>query len=101
LVYRDSPAEGPSFYDSVKDEVAMDQGEISLVAEPFFFPFSDLPKINYAWKMNDADVQTPKKPDVLTVRNTTGGSGESQISLAASDPLNIFHQAVYDFLIKF
>lgn len=96
IFYKEDPLEGPNYSRALAGEYKMENSEIGVRAEPYFFSNSGARKINYGWTINGGSVKTESLPNVLFLR-TAGGSGSSLVNVSAKNPINIF-QAAENFL---
>ena len=92
IFYEESPLEGVKYNKALTGDVQMEQDEIIIEAEPYFFSLSDLGKISYEWMMNSEKIIPEEFPNVLSLRKGET-SGRSLIELKASNPSNVLQYA--------
>lgn len=103
LVYNVDPLSGIDYDHPLGREVELNKEEITLVAQPFFFPIAHLkePGLRYTWGVNGQRVTTDEeRPRLITLRQGVG-AGESNISLSIKDPFDILITAATGFLVRF
>lgn len=80
IFYKKSGADGILYNKALKNEEALLENEMTIVAEPYFMTTKGGDDFNYAWKINGNIVETPSKKNEMTVRPTSRG-GYATISL--------------------
>lgn len=99
LLYEDSPLYG-RLYNQAIQEANLIQNEISVVAEPYFFSSAGTyPFLTFIWKINNELI--PNSQNILTLRNDSGSTGSSRISVEAKNTLSILESAKTNSLINF
>jgi len=92
IFYKKSPTDGILYNNSLGKESAMNEDEVTLVAEPYFMSIvGNEDSINYAWKINSNTVATPSKKTEITVRPTSRG-GYAIIDLAIENIGELFQK---------
>jgi hypothetical protein len=92
VFYEESPLEGVKYNKALTGDIQMEQGEIIIRAEPYFFSLGDLEKISYEWMMNGEKIIPEEFTNVLSLRKGET-SGRSLIELKASNPSNVLQYA--------
>lgn len=92
VFYEESPLEGPKYNKALIGDVQLEQDEIIVRAELYFFSIKDLEKISYEWFMNEEKVLPEEFPNVLSLRKGES-SGGSLIDVKISNPANILQYA--------
>ena len=76
--------------------------ELSVTAVPFYFNAGTEPvSLQYKWTMNGQSIASQSDPSTLTVRNTTGASGNSTVGLQISNLLKTLQFASDSMSITF
>jgi len=85
LFYEDNPLFGILFNNAFGDETVFPGKELTLVAEPYFFPNANLlePNLSYSWSLNGAIVKNTGR--TITFRNESGTKGNSVLTLTATE----------------
>jgi len=92
LLYEESPLEGPKYNRALTGGVQLEQDEIIVRAEPYFFSIKDLEKLSYEWFMNKEKVIPEESSNILSLRKRES-SGRSLINVKISNPANILQYA--------
>lgn len=103
-VYTDEPLLGVNYGQAVSGNITLAQPEISLVAEPYFFPKTDVTnqKIEYDWQLNSQKVvPNPNDNRQVTFVAPSGTKGENSVSLEVKSLENLFQKAKREFKILF
>lgn len=93
LFYEKDPLLGVLYNHPINSSFDLTKTEFSISAEPYFFSNdeSDESTINYNWSINGKSAQNNDR--VITLRNNTGGEGDSLVSLAVNSVKKIFQDA--------
>lgn len=100
IFYKKSPSEGILYNNALQNEIFMDEDEMTVAAEPYFI--SDRNNTNdnvYSWKINDSEVDTPAKRNLITLRPTARG-GYAKINLEIENTLKLFQKVGQQLLIN-
>ncbi len=92
VFYEESPLEGPKYNKALVGEIQLEQDEIIVRAEPYFFSTKDLKKLSYEWFMNEQKIFSEEFPNIFFIRKGES-SGSSIIGVKISNPLNILQYA--------
>ena len=101
IFYKNSPLEGVLFNDALADETTLEDGEIGVRAEPFFFSLGDLDGKSYKWLMNGNKIGAEKLPNVLNLRPDKGVNGFSMIDLRIQNFIKVMQSARKSLKINF
>ena len=94
IFYEKHPLYGVRYERALTDDTVVSGGEMSIVAEPFYFstPTRDR-SVSYKWEVDgDAIAGSEVAGSTITVRGT-GASGSFNISVSAEKPGSIFQRA--------
>ncbi|ETB64085.1 TPA: hypothetical protein DIC38_00800 [Candidatus Nomurabacteria bacterium] len=91
LFYKKSPTEGVLYSEAIKDDSYLEEDEITLVAEPYFFSIENPKSIVYNWKVNNKSIDTPSKKTEVTLRPASRG-GYATIGLTMEDMSALFQK---------
>ncbi len=81
LFYKKSFSDGILYNEALTNDVFVGDDEFTIVAEPYFLSLKDnTDTFDYIWKINDAEVATPKNPREISMRPTSRG-GYAVISI--------------------
>lgn len=92
VFYEESPLEGPKYNRALTGDIQLEQDEIIVRTEPYFFSIKDLEKLSYEWFMNEEKIIPEEFPNVLFLRKGES-SGRSLIDVKVSNPLNVLQYA--------
>lgn len=104
VLYEDDPLTGVTYHQALGQELNLDQPEISIVAEPFFFDWTAglEKKIDYDWRLNDKKIiSNPAEQKVATFAVPEGGQGSNLITVLAKNTKNTLQSARRNLVIKF
>lgn len=91
--YENDPLLGV-LYNRNLSSYTMQGKELSITAVPFYFNAGTEPEsFQFKWTMNGQSIASQSDPSTLTVRNTTGVSGNSTIGLQISNVLKVLQFA--------
>jgi hypothetical protein len=101
LFYEDHPLLGAWYNRTLSTELNLTKKEFSVSAEPYFFSneVSETPTLLYNWSLNSKAVTNPGR--TITLRNETGGGGNSSLSLAMRGLKQTFQTASRSLTIHF
>jgi hypothetical protein len=92
IFYKKSPSEGVLYNNALNKEMAMQEDEMTLVAEPYFLPIKgNLSNFNFTWQINGKNIQTPLSKKELTVRPTDRG-GVATLNLIVENVNELFQK---------
>lgn len=101
LFYRDRPMEGIDYGSAIEKEFDFSGNEISIRAEPYFFPKKALRAAKYDWKMNNRKIHPEGNKNTVNFGFEPGSSGSALIWLKISNPYRILQFAEKAFSINF
>jgi hypothetical protein len=100
-LYENDPLLGV-LYNKNLSNYTMQGKEVSVTAVPFYFNTGAEPaQLEYKWTMNGQSIASQTDPATLTLRNTTGASGNSTIGLRISNVLKTLQSASNSMSITF
>lgn len=101
LFYKVHPLLGVRYERPLGSEVTLSEKDISLRAEPFFFSNgkNEAGAISYTWVLNGKTIVNPGR--AITLQNTEGVKGESQLSLGMYGIKKTFQSASQVIRLKF
>lgn len=92
IFYKNKPIEGVLYNNALNGEIQLNDSEISVKAEPFFFSKRNMKSLKYEWTMNGEKISSDEAPNIVTLR-AEGGTGSANIGLRMSNPINILQFA--------
>jgi len=92
VLYEESPLEGTKYNRALAGDVQLEQDEITVRVEPYFFSIRDLGKLSYEWLMNGEKVFSEEFSNAFSFRKGES-SGRSLVNVKASNPSNILQYA--------
>ena len=93
IFYKKSPTEGILYNNALNKETTMTEDEMTVVAEPYFFPINENGnKFNYDWKINNEQITTPSKKTELTIRPASRG-GYATLNFTLENISELFQKA--------
>lgn len=92
LFYEDNQLEGARYNKALAQEIQLNDSEITIKAEPYFFSRKDLEYLSYSWSINNQKAETEKFPNSIFLKKGEG-SGVSVIGLKIENTLNILQFA--------
>lgn len=103
LIYESKPLVGIQSQKSLAGTLTLSQEEMTLIAEPFFFPNQTITsnRIAFGWSMNGKSITPNSDGRSVTLRQEKGKTGEALISLKTSDLSNVFSSIQKTLNIKF
>ncbi len=101
IFYEENPLKGPLFAKSLVGEVKLQQPEIILRAEPYFFSKNMLGALNYVWSMNNKTVEPLKTPNMIGLTIPKGAGGQSNIYLEIQNQQSLLQNAKANLIINF
>lgn len=91
VFYDIDPALGPRYETALGGTASLAKGELTIAAEPYFYPAKNIPGLVYTWTSYGKTLPTSTRtPNIITVSRADGISGTSEIGLTLSDALNRF-----------
>lgn len=99
--YEKLPLEGVNYKKQIIDSYELYSEETSFLAVPFFWPTKLLNDINYSWRVNGVSSPNTDNPNVLTVRQPSGGAGINEINLQVNNGVSTNNSVTGRFNIKF
>jgi len=105
LFYKKSPLSGTLYENAIKKDVLITDGELEIVAEPYFFSVADKEsdQIEYKWMVDNKETEGENQGnDSIIFRSTEeGGGGISNISLNVKHAKKILQFAQDTFSVSF
>ncbi len=93
IFYKKSPTEGILYNNALDKETVMNEDEMTVVAEPYFFSTKgNESDFSYNWKINSEDILTPSKRNELTIRPASRG-GYATINFTMENMNELFQKA--------
>lgn len=92
IFYEENPLEGTKYNKALKGNVQLEQDEIIVRVEPYFFSTKDLKKLSYEWLMNEKKVIPEEFSNIFSLRKGES-SGRSLINVKINNPANILQYA--------
>lgn len=100
IFYKKSPTEGILYGQALNKEVLFDEGESTIVAEPYFLSLKENEEnFSYTWKINNEIIDTPYKKREITIKPISK-SGYATISLMISNVNDLFQKVSNQLKIK-
>jgi len=104
LFYEKDPLLGILYNKPFDNQADLTKKELSLSAEPYFFSNQPLegattPTLKYAWSVNGKEVKNYGR--IITLRNDTGTSGSSLVSLSVRGVTQTFQTSKKDLKVNF
>ena len=92
LFYEKDPTLGTKWENSLNDGYHITSDGVTLVAEPYFFIPKELNSsdLNFKWTLGDSAIDTPTKPNQISIKPTEGQSGSSSIKLSIENIKTLF-----------
>lgn len=102
LFYKDHPLEGPSYNSAIGKIFDLQDSEILIRVEPYFFSIpQNESSLSFEWKVNGEEVSV-EKPNVIDLRTEPGsGIGQSAVSVSVEYLFKDFQSAKNSFKINF
>ncbi|HBM46148.1 MAG: hypothetical protein UT05_C0003G0079 [Parcubacteria group bacterium GW2011_GWF2_38_76] len=104
IFYKENPTEGTEYNNSLTGYVNLEEKEISVRAEPFFFSYPSSAKeanLMFSWNINEKGVlPNDGTPKIITLRNESGQGLTSSISLSIKNAYKVFQEATNDFILE-
>lgn len=103
-IYEDDSLLGVNYGRAIGSSLTLNQPEINLIAEPYFFSNADTQagKMDYRWSLNGQRVVPhPTNNRLITFAAPSGASGENSITLVVDNLNNAFQTARRGFQISF
>ena len=92
IFYKKSPTDGVLYDNALNKEIYMPEDEVTIVAEPYFMSVKNsVNDLDYVWKINDNNINTPSKKNELTVRPTSHG-GYATMNLVVENLSELFQK---------
>lgn len=104
LLYEDKPLTGIAYHQAIADQFALNQPEITLVAEPYFFSREQIKtkRLQFAWSLNDKPVVFDQaRPNRLTLLAPANNAGENRLGLNISNLDQVLQEASRRWTVKF
>lgn len=93
IFYKKSPTEGVLYNQALIDKTIMKEDEMTIIAIPYFFSIKGNERdLNYNWKINGDEIDTPSKKTELTVRPVSRG-GDATINFSLENLSTFFQKA--------
>lgn len=98
LLYEQNPLQGVLYQKAITNSATLNNDEIILVAEPYFFPGRNRDSVaaTYTWELNNKDVQTgDSDPGKITLRQAGQGQGNVSVGVTVLGTLTQLQNAEY------
>lgn len=92
LFYEYNELDGARYNKALNKEIQLNDSEITINAEPYFFSRKDLEYLSYNWSINNQKAEIEKFPNSIFLKKGEG-SGVSVIGLKVENTLNILQFA--------
>ncbi len=101
LFYESDPLLGILYNHALSSDYNLSKKELSLSAEPYYFSNEESEDqiLDYNWSLNGTGINNNKH--TITLRNDTGSSGDSIVSLAMSNIQETYQKATQTLLLHF
>lgn len=94
LMYEMHPTYGTLFNTAATGAFNFQQNDIQLGAYPFFYSTASKKNVTYKWSINDQEVKNlPKNQDFLVLQKLKQETGQSTVSVSASNGDKVLQQA--------
>lgn len=99
IFYKKHPLEGLIYNKNIRNNFIIDDSEIEIFAEPYYFSLDDIIKnqVTYRWKVNNKDINIPLNEQGKSITfKKEGDSGLAKVSLEIRNtniPFRIFQSA--------
>ncbi len=93
LFYEESPLEGPLYQKALNGSFSLQNPELSIRAEPYFFSRGTLSSLIKKWAINSKEVEISKKPNIINLSIQEKTKGTSLVKLSLTNPINIYEFA--------
>lgn len=102
LFYEENPLEGPQYQTELGNTFNLENPQLILRAEPFFFSKRALPILSYEWRMNGKKIkEADQKPNILNLAAPKDAKGSSLVQLSLINLKNVFEMAEKNLQINF
>ncbi|MEK7581850.1 MAG: hypothetical protein AAB488_00765 [Patescibacteria group bacterium] len=104
ILYENRPLEGVYYESMLPERFTLDNEEIKINAEPYYFSSPDKEKsaLLFSWVINGEKTLGDKSdPGALSLRIDNGASGASNISLGVKNKVSFLQDANTNLIIKF
>ena len=99
LFYREHPSRG-TLYARTLGARAIEEQEINVRAEPYYFSFGD--PLDFTWTVNGEEAQPDERDSrIITLRNTSTKSIEAVVSLAITNLRSLFQESETTVVLNF
>jgi hypothetical protein len=92
VFYEEGPLEGTKYNRALTGDLLLNQDQVIIKAEPYFFSKGDLKELSYEWLMNSKKVSPEGSPNVISLKKGEA-SGRSLVDLTISNTINILQYA--------
>ncbi len=96
IFYEKRPSTGTQYQFAVGNGFSVENGERTLIAEPYFFSPRDklTDTIKYSWKVGVNSIDTPVPRDMITLQSKEGATGTSILTLEVESIPRLFQKVV-------
>src|SRR3989344_2741200 len=103
LFYESHPTRGVQLENARRGSFTLQNDEVSLVAEPYFFVSTERRDVNliYSWRVYNESVSNPSVDQSLITLRPTGGGGSASLHVSLRHNVNILQQADANIAINF
>lgn len=89
ILYAKKPLMGIDYSKSLEKEYLLEEPEITIKAEPYFFPFKNWLELNFDWLVNNEKIGVPENfPSEITLRKKEGTTGATTLDLKLKNTNN-------------
>jgi hypothetical protein len=101
ILYEEDPLEGPLYYESLPTQINIEVSDMTIRAEPYFFPKTDIESLLYTWTMNKTPFESLDNPNLVGVSRPEETGGYSIIEVNITNPEKILQNAMKRIKINF
>ena len=103
LFYENNPRLGTKWENALTDGTAISSDGETLVAEPYFFSPKNIygGDLTFDWSLNGTPVQTPDIKNMLSVKPTSGQSGQAVVQVVVNNAQTLFQSVTKTINVEF
>lgn len=103
LFYENDPSLGIKWETSLSDGFKVNPNGETIVAAPYFFSPRDINSsdLTFDWSLNGQPIDTPTPKNVLSIKPTSGQSGDATINLAVNNINTLFQSLSKQIQVSF
>lgn len=100
--YENNPLKGINYRQAIQGTIALENPEMSIRAEPYFFSLKgkNMGTLRFKWLVNNEEISTPADPNNIIFRKEENSSGSYQVYLKLENITYLFQDAKKLFTIK-